>query len=454
MKEYDVVVIGSGTGLSLVHKALSEKAKVALVASEYLGGTCLNVGCIPSKLLIASADRAMEIAGARPLGISVSMNIDFKSIMRRMRDYVRQGASFLREDIGSTEHLDFYETECRFISDYTLEMENDGSRIRGHKIFIATGARPFIPPIEGLDATGFLTNETLLSLEQLPESLLVLGGSYVGVEYAHFFSAMGSRVTLIEKMERLVPSEEPDVSDLLKRELEKRMIVHTSATAVEARGEEGGVHVRLRNKESGGESEASAAALLVATGRVSNADRLHPEKTGVRTDARGFITVDPYLRTTKERIWAVGDATGRQMFTHAGDKEVDVAWHNATHDEKKAMDFDAVPHAVFTMPQIASIGLTEAAARKEHKVLVGKANYTDVVQGDARMEEAGFAKAIIEKENGRILGFHIIGSDASILIQEVVNAVASGAPARSITDSMHIFPAMSELIVEAINKAE
>jgi dihydrolipoamide dehydrogenase len=457
MREYDVIVIGSGSGLSIVHKALAEKARVALVAREYLGGTCLNVGCVPSKLLIGPADRIMEIEDAARLGIAAPLkSVDFRGIMERMRAYVQRGVSFLREDLTSTENLDFYEAEGRFIADYTLRVQGEkiDEQIKGRKIFIASGARPLVPPIKGLQDVAYLTNETLLSLERLPESVLILGGSYIGVEYAHFFSAMGSKVTIVERLQRLVAFEEPEVSDLLKRQMEKRMTIYTSATALEARRKGNGVALLLKEESTGQEREVVAERLLVAAGRVPNTDRLDVQKTGVETARAGFVKVDQYLETSKERIWAVGDATGKQMFTHAADKEVEVVWHNATHEDKVEMDFGAVPHAVFTYPQIASIGLTEAEARKTYQVLVGKANYNDVVQGDARMEETGFAKAIIEKDTGRILGFHIIGPEASMLIQEVVNAVTNKAGVDSISNSIHIFPSMSELIPETLNKAE
>ncbi|MGD0234307.1 MAG: dihydrolipoyl dehydrogenase [Syntrophorhabdales bacterium] len=457
MKEYDVIVIGSGSGLSIVHKALSEKARVALVAREYLGGTCLNVGCVPSKLLIYPADRIIEIENASKLGVTAPVkSIDFRGIMERMRAYVQRGVSFLREDIATTENLDFYEAEGRFIDDYTLRVQGEkiDEQIKGRTIFIASGARPLVPPIKGLQDVAHLTNETLLSLERLPESVLILGGSYIGVEYAHFFSAMGSKVTIVERLERLVAFEEREVSDLLKKEMEKRMTIYTGATALEARQKGNGVALLLKEESTGQEREVAGERLLVAAGRVPNADRLDVQKTGVETARGGFIKVDQYLQTTKEHIWAVGDVTGKQMFTHAADKEVEIAWHNATHEEKVEMDFGVVPHAVFSYPQIASIGLTEAEARKTYQVLVGKANYNDVVQGDARMEETGFAKAIVEKDTGRILGFHIIGPEASVLIQEVINAVANKTGAGSIINSMHIFPSMSELIPETLNRAE
>jgi dihydrolipoamide dehydrogenase len=193
---------------------------------------------------------------------------------------------------------------------------------------------------------------------------------------------------------------------------------------------------------------------MVATGRRSNADLLRVEHTGVETDGANFIKVNDLLETNKRNIWALGDIIGTQMFTHAGDREAEVAWHNATHKKKMKMDFGAVPHAVFTHPQIASIGLTEEQAKREHEILIGKAKYADTVMGSAMGEEGGFAKAVVEKNTKKILGFHIIGPGASVLIQEVVNAVANQSDISYITGSMHIFPALSEVIPQALNNLQ
>ncbi|OPY75423.1 MAG: Mercuric reductase [Syntrophorhabdus sp. PtaU1.Bin153] len=454
MKEYDVIVIGSGSGLSLVYKALADNLNVALVAKDYLGGTCLNVGCVPSKTLIHPADKIVEIEEARKLGVTASIvNIDFGGIMERTRSYIKKGTDRIRNDLITSEGLDFYEAEAHFIADYTLLVQ--GEQIRGRKIFIASGARPLIPPIGGLDASSYLTNETLLQLKARPESMVIIGGSYIGVEYAHFFAAMGTRVTVVEMTKRLIPFEEPEISELLKRKMQNRMEVYTDATAIKVNRQTDNHEVLIRDNVTGEERTIPGQTILVAAGRISNADRLQLANTGVETGRGNFITVDDYLMTTKENIWAVGDATGKQMFTHAADREVEVAWVNATQPgEKVKMDFSSVPHAVFSHPPIASIGLTEEEAAKTHEILVGKAQYSDIVQGDARMEEEGFAKAIADKATRRILGFHIIGPEAPELIQEVVNMVANGVDIEAITESMHIFPSLSELVPEALGNLE
>ncbi len=453
MKEYDVMVIGSGSGLSLVYKALSANMKVALVAREYVGGTCLNVGCVPSKTLLYPADAVLQVREAKRIGVDADIkSIDFAGIMKRMRETRKEGTDFLRKDLAESENLDFYEAEGKFVGEYTVEVA--GERIRAPRIFIASGARPAIPPISGLSGLPFLTNETVLELDRLPASIIIIGGSYIGAEYAHFFSAMGSNVTIVEYNERLVSFEEPEVSAALGKAFGARMNLYLNHEAVSAARDAEEFVLTIRDRKDGKENRIRSREILVAAGRKSNADRSDPGKTGAKLSPAGFIEVDEYLQTSKPGIWALGDATGKGMFTHAAEYEVGIAWHNANHDDKKKMDFGIIPHAVFTVPQIASIGLTEAEARRSYKILVGKASYSDIVQGNVRLEEEGFAKAIVEKETERILGFHIIGPEASTLIQEVTNVVALGGSYKIITDAMHIFPSMPELIPEALNRLE
>lgn len=452
MKKYDVIVIGGGdVGAGVVFKALSSGAKVALVEKGKIGGTCLNVGCVPSKTLIQAADSVMAVRAAQKLGVEAEIKgIDFGAIMERMRRTVKNGRKSLEAALRDSENLDLFAGQAAFAGDLTVQL-NGGERMTGEKIFIAAGARPAIPPIKGLDQIGYLTNETVLDLKDLPESMTIIGGGFVGVEYAHFFSAMGTKVTVLQRGTRLVPHEEPEIADLLKAEFAKRMEVHTGAAVEEARQHRKGVAVRF--KGAAGRQEVFCEKLFIATGRISNAESLRPDLTGVELTAAKAILVNDYLETTKKNIWALGDVIGRQMFTHAGDKEAEIVWKNATGSGKEKMDFSAVPHAVFTHPQIASVGLTEEEAGKRGEVLVGKARYADTAKGRAMMEETGFAKAIIAKDTDRLLGFHIAGPEASILIQEVANALAAGGDRSSILRHMHIFPALSDVVVEALGNA-
>ncbi len=400
-------------------------------------------------MLIYPADRIQEIEAARKFGIKAKITrIDFRSIMERMKRAVASGQTMLRKEIRNAKNLDFYNEAAHFSGDYTLELPRE--KIRGKKIFIAAGSRPLIPSVPGLDTVGYLTNESVLKLKNRPKSIIIIGGGYIGVEYAHFFAAVGTRVTILGRNNVLVPGEEPEVSLLLEKELKKRMDVCTGVivTGVEKRG--GNLTVFARDRKSGRKKRFAAERVMVAIGRVSNADLLKPENTGVAVDERNYIKVDDHLQTSTENIWAIGDAIGRQMFTHAGDKEAETAWHNATQVKKIKMDFTAVPHVVFSHPQIASVGLTEVLARKDHNVLVGRAKYSDIVAGDTMAEKEGFAKAIVEKGSKRLLGCHVIGPYASHIIQEAVNVIADKGSVNAITGKMHTFPTLPELIPEAL----
>ena len=446
MKNYDVIVIGSGCGALISDEAAEHGLKTALIdKGPLIGGTCLNWGCIPSKMLIYSADRIAETEEAKKLGITSEIkNIDFNAIMERMRQSRQESQINIREGIQQLENLDFYEGEAHFIADYAIEV--NGEQLKGDIIFIASGSRPFIPPIEGSENIAYLTNESVLELKERPDSLIIIGGGYIAVEYGHFFAAIGTKVTILEMADRLVLSEEPEISELLKEQLIKRMEVHTNAQAEEVKGDNQSVTVVTKDNKSGQKKEFTAQRILMAVGRRSNADLLKVENAGIELDRRGFIKVNEYLETNKKNIFAVGDANGQQMFTHMANREATIAANNAFHGASLKVNYDAVPHAVYSHPQIASVGLWEEYARKDYDIIVGRTSYFEIAKGEAMMEKEGFAKAIVEKGSNRILGFHIIGPYAPVLIQEVVNAMTTGGNAEEIDQGIHIHPALSELI--------
>jgi mycothione reductase len=454
VKEYDVIVVGSGSGMLIVEEALSHGLTVALVDKGPYGGTCLNLGCIPSKTLVYPADVIVLIQEAKKLGIDAEIKgVDFGAIMDRMRRNRQATQSEIRSGVEHIHELDFYEGEGHFVADYTLEFE--GEKLKGKKIFLASGTRPLIPPIKGLDGVDYLTNESALELTEKPESIIMIGGGYVAVEFAHFFAAMGVKVTILEMLDRLAQAEEREISALLELAMARRMEIHTGTVAREVRKSGSGCTVvATKGDKKGSEMEFSAERVMVAVGRRSNADLLKVENTNVAVDSRGFVKVNEYLQTSKKGIYAVGDANGRQMFLHVANREAALAWHNATSKEKIAMDYSAVPHAIFSHPQVASVGLTEEEASKEHHVGVGRASYSDTAKGEAMMEEEGFAKAVVDEHSGKILGFHVIGPHAPILVQEVVNAMATGGDLQGIYSGLHIHPALPELVQRTFSNIE
>jgi mycothione reductase len=450
MEKFDVLVIGSGSGMIVASNAIANGLKTAVVESGSMGGTCVNRGCIPSKMLIYPADVAVMIHDAKNVDVNATINsVNFERIMNRMQRFVTDDSQHQAAAVETTPNLTWFKDVGAFISDYTMKVGEH--IIKADKVFIVSGARPSIPPIKGIDGVNYLTSDTVLELKNPPKSMIIIGGGYIAAEYSHFFSSMGTDVTIVQRSPRLLPEEEPEISELLKEEIGKRMKIFTNYEAIEVEEKHGVKTVKAKNRETGNLKEFSAETLLVATGRVPNSDLLKPEKTGVELDDRGYVKVNEYLETRKKNIWAFGDAIGKEMFKHVANYEAEVAWHNAVHDHKVNMDYSAAPHAVFTHPQIASVGLKEAEAKqKGYKILVGKGFYKDTALGAAMGEPEGFVKVIVEQASGKILGGHIIGPFASILIQEIINAMASGDKTfLPIIRGMHIHPAMPEVVQKA-----
>jgi len=450
MERFDVIVIGSGSGMIVASAAVEQGFRTALVEHGKMGGTCINVGCVPSKMLIYPADVVATLKDAGKLGVHATVDsVDFKNIMNRMHALVDHDSGHQAAAVEATPNLTWFKETGEFISDYTMRV---GSHtITAEMIFIVSGARTAIPPIKGIENIDYLTSGTVLELQTQPKNILIVGGGYIGMEYGHFFSGIGTKTIILQRPYRVLPDEEPEISELLKNEMQQRMEIYTGYEAIETKQEGTQKTLIARNRQDGSQKEFSAESVMIATGRVSNADILKPEKTGVELDERGFIKVNEYLETSKKNIWAFGDAIGIQMFKHVANYEAGIAWHNAVHDHKVKMDFSATPHAVFSHPQVASVGLTEEEAKQQkYKILVGKALYKETAMGAAMGFPEGFVKVVVEGETGKILGGHIIGPEASILIQEIINAMVSEtgnfAP---IARGMHIHPAMSEVVQNA-----
>lgn len=454
MKEYDVLVVGSGSGMNIASKAVQNGLEVAVVDRDPPGGACLNRGCIPSKVMIYPADVIREAENAEKLGVSFTEpEIDFQKIMERTRKIYLADREGMRRSIEETPNITFYNNVGRFTSDYTMEVS--GEQIRAEKIFLFSGARPLIPPIEGIEDVDYFTNRDIFEISEKPDSMIIVGGGYIATEFAHAFSAFGTEVTVLEMLDRLLVNQDPEISEVLEERLSSWVDVRTNHRVMEVGERDGEKYVVAQNTQSDEEVEVTAESILVAAGRRSNADLLEVENTGVETDEDGWIKVDDYLETTKENIWAGGDAIGKYMFKHVANYEAAVAWNNAFTEEEIVPDYHAIPSAVFTRPQIASVGLTVEQARENHEVLVGKTEYKETAKGYAMGEEDGFCKLVVDAEDGTILGAHIVGPFAPILIQEIINLMYAGEGVIDpLYDALHIHPALSEVVSWTLDNLE
>jgi mycothione reductase len=456
MKKYDLIVVGSGAGMIIVSRGIRAGMKVALVDHGPMGGTCLNNGCIPSKVLIYPADVIRTLEAAKAVGVEARIEkIDFDLIMKRMHSIVDEGRRGMERSAEGTENLDWYRGWGEFVGD--LEIKVDEETITAPKIFIASGARALVPPIPGLEEAGYLDNVSVMKLERLPRSLTILGGGYIASEYGHFFSAMGTEVTIIGRSHRLLDHEDPEISEIVESRLREHVNVKTGHEVVKVEWEGGKKVVSAKDVDSGEMREFAAEEVMVALGRRPNSDILKPEKTGVEVDGHGWIVVDEYLETTRQGIWAIGDATGKDMFRHAANREARIAWNNAFGEngekeiEKEKVDRHAVPHAVYTYPQVGAVGMTEEEAKAAgYKILVGRAKYGDVAKGYAMAEEESLVKVVVQRETGRILGCQIVGTEAADLAQQVVYLMNAGYQDYGpVQRSMVIHPALSEVVGRA-----
>lgn len=456
MKKYDVIVIGSGCGMIVVEAAAKKGWKVALVEDSYIGGTCLNTGCVPSKMIISPADAINEIARSKRLGVNASVDsIDFKKIVERASSTVTGYRNKLKRNVQRMEGVDLYEGIAKFSSDYVIDVE--GEQITAPRIIIACGTHPFVPDKSLIGEEGFFTSDNLLDIKEVPKSLIIAGGGYIACEYAHLFSSFGTQVVVLEKGDRLLDREEPEVSRLIEKTLGNsvKICTRTKLEGVQKEGAEWIVNTVSIGDEVTG--ELRAGQVLMALGRSSNAKNLNLHNTSIETDNKQFIIVDSYLETAVPGIYAIGDVNGKHMFRHAADYEAEIVSRNmfltdAERSKKAKTNYIAMPRAIFTRPQVAGVGLTESEAKKFFKATSKTTYYNETVKGEAMLEREGFVKAICNDDNGQILGCHIAGPHASVLIQEVVNVMANNGTASTIKRCVHIHPALTEIVTLAFSK--
>ena len=454
MKEYDLIVIGTGSAIGILEAMISEKPKIkaAVIDKDEPGGICLTRGCIPSKLLLYPAEIVRTIEKAETFGIDAKIKkVNFRKIMERMRYTITADINNIRKGLSQSRHVDYYPEAAKFVAPYTLKVGKE--TITARMIILGTGSKPAVPPIKGLEKMDYLTSDTILRINNLPKSILIVGGGYIAAEYGHFLSSMGAKVTVIGRNPQFIPEEEPEISGLAMRKLARHMTIYTNHEVQEAKTAKGRKMLIAVNRENKEMLEVDADELLIATGRSSLSYILHPENAGIKTDSHGWIVVDEYLETSQPNVWALGDANGKYPFKHIANHEASIVYRNAVLKQKVKADYHAVPHAVFTYPEIASVGLREREAIEklgEDRVLIGFYRYEDTAKGEAMATHDNFVKVIVEQGTLKILGAHIIGPYASVLIHELIPLMyTKEQSARPLIDSIHIHPALSEVVDRA-----
>ncbi len=447
MKNYDLLIIGSGSAGILPEAAINRGETVAVVEPDHWGGTCVNVGCIPSKMLIYAAEAADAVNHSDYFGIKAHIDhIDWSRTVGRVKDKLSPMWGGISDWYHDYDGLTPYDGAARFISDRVVEV--NGEQITGDKIVIAAGSRPFIPPIHGLSEVPYLTSNEALYLDRQPESLVVIGGGYIGAELGHFFSAMGTELTIVDMAPEMLMIEDLDVrarfTEAFKAKANTSVLLGASVKSVS--GDENGVTVTV--VIDGKERTVSGEKLLVAAGRRPNTDALGMDQTGINCDTIQRITVNEHMETNVENVWALGDIADTPPLKHVANMEARIVRHNlwADRNERMSADYHGVPHAVFSSPQVGSVGETEDGLKDQGVPYTAVTrNYGSTAWGWAIGDDDSFAKLLVG-EDRKILGAHIVGPSASILIQEFATPMRLGLTVDEMKEAIYTHPAASELI--------
>jgi len=445
-ERYDAVVIGAGqAGPALCARLDREGLKTALIERKLLGGTCVNVGCIPTKTLVASARAAYMARRGAEYGFSVGeVRVDMRSVKARKDGVVRQSVDGLAKWVTGMKNVSLVRGHARFIAPKALEVGGRG--LRADKIFLNVGARALVPDIPGIGAVPFLTNSSMMEVEEVPEHLVIIGGSYIGLEFAQAYRRFGAEVTVVEKSDKLLPREDDDIAAEIRAVLEREgIVIRTGAEcmAVSKKGER--IVVGLECKA--GEPIAKGSHLLLAVGRVPNTHDLGLETAGVATDERGYVVVDDQCRTSAEGVWCMGDANGKGAFTHTSWNDYEIVAANLFDNDPRRIS-DRIPcYALFIDPPLGRAGMNEAEARKSgRKLLAGKMPMTRVGRAREAGETQGFMKVLVDAESKELLGAAILGLNGDEIVHSMLDVMYAKRPYATIQRAVHIHPTVSELI--------
>jgi pyruvate/2-oxoglutarate dehydrogenase complex dihydrolipoamide dehydrogenase (E3) component len=446
-ERYDAIVIGTGqAGPSLAVRLANAGRKTAIIERKLFGGTCVNVGCIPTKTLIASARAAYIARRAQDFGVTITgrVGVDMARVKSRKDAVVRESNEGLAKWLKNTKNLTVHEGHGRFESPHTVRV-ND-TLLEASEIFINAGGRAALPDMPGLAEVAYLTNSSMMDVDFLPEHLIVVGGSYIGLEFAQMYRRFGSRVTVVEMGPRLIAREDEEVSAAVQAILEGEGIeIRLNAKCLSAAKRDAGVAAGVSCEE--GSPEVVGSHLLLAVGRVPNTQDLGLDKAGIKTDARGYIVVDDQLRTNVPGIWALGDVNARGAFTHTSYNDYEIVAGNLLDNDPRRVTDRITAYALYIDPPLGRAGMSEHEVRTAgRKALIGTMPMTRVGRAKERSETQGFMKVLVDADSKKILGAAILGIEGDEAVHSILDVMYTGAPYTVIQRAMHIHPTVTELI--------
>ena len=447
MADYDAVIIGTGqAGPALARRLVAAGWQVAIIERKFFGGTCINTGCTPTKTLIASGYAAHLTRRAAEFGVTLSgtPSVDMKAVKARKDAVTVASRAAVERSLKGLQGCTVYEAHAMFIGPKQIKIADEV--LRADKIFINVGGRAVIPSIPGLDQVPYLTNSSMMNVDFLPAHLIVLGGSYVGLEFAQLYRRFGSDVTVIEPSPRLISREDEDISHAIADILQAEDIdIRVNSKAVGVKKQGAGIAVTIES--AGTRSQVDGSHLLLAVGRRPNTDDLGLEHAGVVTDARGYIEVDDQLRTSVPGIWALGDCNGRGAFTHTSYNDFEIVAANLLDNDQRRVTDRITAYALYIDPPLGRAGMTEAEVRKSGRpALIATMPMENVSRAYEKSETKGFMKILVDRETKEILGASLLGLSGDEVIHCILDTMYAKAPSTVLQRAMHIHPTVSEFV--------
>ena len=450
-KHYDVIVIGSGGGSKITRPAAALGYKVAIIENGFLGGTCLNHGCIPSKMVIHPADMLAEFDEAYRFEFSdiSKPKIKFEELITRVTTSITKDSNSIKPLYDNIDNITLYQESASFLDTHTLKVGKH--TLTSDKIFIVAGARAHIPNIPGLKGTPYFTYKEALRNTTLPKKMIIVGGGYIAVELGYFYGMMGCEVSFLVR-NRMIKNEDHEVIDAFEKEFSKRFAVHFKSKPLSVNYENNTFTVDIDS--NGNRKQLQADALFIATGVTPNTDTLNVHKAGINVDEKGFIPVNNKFETNCKHIWAFGDIIGEHLFRHAANYQGEYLFNHVFKNQVAPIKYPPMPHAIFTNPQVAGVGPTENELKEKNiDYVVGKNDYNQSAMGMALLSNHGFAKLLFDKQTHQLLAAHIIGKEASNMIHMAIAYIKMKATLEDMLDTIYIHPALPEIVRNAVRKA-